>query len=798
MTEKPEKNPALFRHRTFAQKEVQTEASFVPGTADLTSTYDKLASEQYNNLVLLRKEIQRVMQGVTGAVYDTVHFKDILFKYEESFPTSLPVSDILLISSKLFRFTCELGRLLSCFFAAVFSDCNVDEHFHFTEIRTLQKELKSMQLKLEESEAEQIRLQKVLSKVSEVALDHGKAVEALDHHNQALQLQTSALEDQMALLFHQLNTDLKAHCKDAFDKVASEMEFQERLGPTRNTFRQTMDSLAQQIRTSRGLISEVRESLVSCNQGAKTGEAFLAVEPSIRFKLKMLDSNFQQLIGRFNSVKDTVAETAHELMNALHERKKILYLSFQHIRLYDIQSSKLRHGKAILTELRSYTSDLLKKMLVTFPNGAITSIDRIGRITTHRWKGGYTLDALRRNKHGLTDGEGETKGLSEVDQMAAESELKAYSSPYQTQDTSPSAVSPAERSFDGQAFHGDGGSSDPSHSPQSVEAGEGGGKSGSRKKFVLPKGGILPPAEIFVDVPSNAVPFDSIHLLMDLIKAIDTDLERLTDSLTLDDEMSAFLRTLTLSIPSTIRLDGADGKLDTGFQDGGFEMTIDNALQSPGLQNVFPQNTAYSLLNTAEKKTSGSGEPLLFSPDAPGAAAKQSASDSHSMMSKTEQSRTEVLLVRQAHQLQKQQEQIVKLNEDYSTKLGFLRQIYEARITDLEIKEASYRNKIGALGEIGTTGKKRNTLQNLQDSEIALVRDMNAKRGKDTELEQLNTKSDEEELLALRGSWKKAKSGILSTQSMRENAAKEIQKINPKILEKRDRMRIEKEEKREN
>lgn len=35
-------------------------------------------------------------------------------------------------------------------------------------------------------------------------------------------------------------------------------------------------------------------------------------------------------------------------MNALHERKKILYLSFQHIRLYDLQNAKLRHGKAIL------------------------------------------------------------------------------------------------------------------------------------------------------------------------------------------------------------------------------------------------------------------------------------------------------------------------------------------------------------------------------------------------------------------------------------------------------------------
>lgn len=37
-------------------------------------------------------------------------------------------------------------------------------------------------------------------------------------------------------------------------------------------------------------------------------------------------------------------------------------------------------------------------MHVTFPAGAITSIDRVGRITSHRWQGGYTLAALRQSK----------------------------------------------------------------------------------------------------------------------------------------------------------------------------------------------------------------------------------------------------------------------------------------------------------------------------------------------------------------------------------------------------------------
>lgn len=846
MAEKAEKLIPASRHRPTCHKEVQTEASFVPSMIDLQHTYDPLASEQYNHLIQLRKMIQRCMQEVTGTVYDTVHFKDIMFKLEEAFPTDLPVTDMLLLSSKLYRHTCELGRLLSCFFAAVFSEQNADEHFHFMEIRILQKELKAMKQKLQETEEEQVRLQKMLNSVGQVALDHGKAVEMLDNHNQALQLQTSALEDQMALLFHQLNSDLRTHCKDAYEKVTSEMEFQERLNPTRNTFRQTMDSLSQQIRTSRTLISEVRETLIGCNQGPRTGEAYLAVEPSIRFKLKMLDSNFQQLVGRFNSVKDTVAETAHELMNALHERKKILYLSFQHIRLYDLQSSKLRHGKAILTELRNSTGDLLKKMQVTFPTGAITCIDRIGRITTQRWQGGYTLDALRRNKYYVGPGGAEAvkppplPNLTEMEIMAAESEMKAYatstgpntarsanSGANEDANTNAAAAATAAKELgssvaeltsdvvrpDTQGSTGTNnnngnsnvlptnnstGGAEASTTPAPGATQDGpDAKPQVKKKFLIPKGGILPPAEIFLDIPNNAVPFDSVHLLMDLIKSMDEHLDRLNKALTLDDEMSAFLRTLTLSVSSTVRLDGPENPMEENTSFEKFEYAIENALQPTGGQASYRQNkSVYSLLNKAGEHSEEGG---LVPPDVnstvPGAL--NSAGGVENRMSKADQARSEALLVRQTQQLQKQQEQIAKLNDDYAAKLGFLRQIYEARIADLEIKEASYRSKI-TLGEIGggnassslpSSGNGKRRIGNTIDPELALVREMNLGNGKDEELERLHSKSDRDELYTGRSEWRRAKGSMMGTKSLREATANEIDKIESKATEKRERKR---------
>eukprot|EP00796_Vickermania_ingenoplastis_P013303 gene13303-9140_t len=798
MAEKAEKLIPVSRHRPTCHQEVQTEASFVPSMIDLTHTYDPFASEQYNNLIELRKMIQRCMQEVTGTVYDTISFKDILFKLEESFPTDLPVTDMLLLSSKLYRHTCELARLLSCFFAAVFSEQNADEHFHFMEIRILQKELKDMKRKLQETEEEQVRLQKMLNSVGQVAMEHGKAVELLDNHNQALQLQTSALEDQMALLFHQLNTDLKSHCKDAYDKVSSEMEFQEGLNPTRNTFRQTMDNLSQQIRSSRTLISEVREALMSCNQGPRTGEAYSAIEPSIRFKLKMLDSNFQQLVGRFNTVKDTVAETAHELMNALHERKKILYLSFQHIRLYDLQSTKLRHGKAILTELRNYTGDLLKKMQVTFPPGAVTSIDRIGRITTQRWKGGYMLEALRQKNYygggsetkaptvsppvpgdmdGAVEDSGSAPQTARTDEPARDSTGKEASGAVNdtTSDLQTGRVENEMSMVEGT-----------STTPNLVAAaaGEGAGKAPPKKKFYIPKGGILPPTEIFLDIPNNAVPFDSVHLLIDLIKSIDADLDRLNASLTLDDEMSAFLRTLTLSVSSTVRLDGPNNPMDDGTSFEKYENAMEAALQpTGGLSSARQQKTSvYSLLNKQGAEASSTDPGQVSVSNIPGVT---SAGGTDSRVSKAEQARSDAVLVRQAQQLQKQQEQIAKLNDDFASKLGFLRQIYEARISDLEIKENSYRSKLSALGDVGGNSKRRQTMVN--DPELPTVRDMHAVTGRDEELEKLRTKSDRDELYGARSEWRKTKNGLLGTKPLREAVASDMEKIEQKTAEKREK-----------
>lgn len=728
-----------FKGRQRSQQEVQTESSFVPDCKNLNDAYDPLASEQYENLVGLRQMIQTCLTMVAGDVYDVVSFKDILFQLEPELPSSLPVTDLLLLSSRLFRRTAELGRLLSCFFGVVFADDYNDEHFRFTEVRLLQREVRELKKQLEVSEKERVRLQEKLDNVGQIAYDHGKAVEVLETHNKVLKKQTTALEDQMALLFHQLNTGLESHCKDAYKQVSGEMKVQESLNPTRITFRQTMDSLSEQLRGSRGLITEVREVLLSCSQGGRTGEAYVAVEPSVRFKLKMLDSNFQQLMGRFTAIKDTVVETAQELMGALQERKKILYLSFQHIRLYDLQNAKMRNARAILSQLQQNTNEFVQRIQVTFPGGTLTSVDRFGNITSQRWQGGYTLATLRgyklAQKNDGIDGSTPADSISGGDGVGNGGALQTPTTPSRMLPGLTEAQVMAAESelavLEGRGFDGAG---NPTNNNANISANGPGGGGGLRSpghpRFAqeaevrYPSASHAPgrsdspnydaglgfsqgiPSNAFAGEENDVAPFSSINAFLDLIRAVDDDMEELQKTLVLDDEMGAFLKMLTLSASTTPRTDVAENTTLGGGRASQLERqeyNMEAALHPTGngLGGNRANNNNASVASSAYGDTSVRGDndsigSNLRSPRSPDSRAAASP--------RADRGQSEAALARQAVQLQRQQEQITKMQEDFSSKIGFLRQVYEARIGDLEVRESNVTKKYGAQGGGGGGG----------------------------------------------------------------------------------------------
>ncbi|CAJ1991662.1 hypothetical protein conserved [Leishmania donovani] len=777
-----------FMGRQRSQHEVQTEASFVPGCNSLEYAYDPLASEQYASLVELRQMIHSCLTLVAGDVYDVVSFKDILYHLESEMPSSLPVTDLLLLSSRLFRRTAELGRLLSCFFGVVFADDHNDEHFRFAEVRLLQREIRELKRQLSASEEERRRLKEMLDNVGQVAYDHGRAVELLETHNKVLKKQSTALEDQMALLFHQLNSGLEGHCKAAYQQVTGEMMVQESLNPARITFRQTMDSLSEQLRGSRGLITDVREVLLSCSQGRRTGEAYTAVEPTVRFKLKMLEANFQQLMGRFTAVKDTVVETAQELMNALQERKKILCLSFQHIRLYDLQNAKLRNARAILAQLQHNTSEVVRRIRVTFPSGNLTSVDRFGNISTQRWHGGYTLATLRGYK--LTEqqqqGEGEMSefarsstagpsltagasrmlpGLTESQIMAAESEMAVIDGTVHSATPVALALSPGLRSM--RVSHS--GVTPPPLRTSAPPSG-GGSKLASARGSSSTTGMPVPvsaPTSARSDDP-DVLPFETVSAFLDLMHDIDDDMDELQGALVLDDEMGAFLKMLTLSASTTPRADaleiagGLTGRAALLEQQ---EYNMETALQPtggrPGGTRGAPSSASVCTGNesfTAQEANSFSSLfSKLGSPSTPSEARGGSRAENAS---------SEAVMARQAVQLQRQQKQIAKMQEDFTSKVGFLRQVYEARIGDLEVRETTVSKRLGLVGGspfqrgAGDSGSARSSPGVGKGEEEPRVS---------------SSPGDKERLTKLRKEWRQAKGKLQPNRKLREATAEQLQ-----------------------
>ncbi|KAG5496182.1 hypothetical protein JKF63_02483 [Porcisia hertigi] len=770
-----------FKGRQRAQHEVQTEATFVPGCSTLEYAYDPLASEQFENLVTLRQMIQSCLRLVAGDVYDVVSFKDILFQLERELPSSLPVTDLLLLSSRLFRRTAELGRLLSCFFGVVFADDHNDEHFHFAEVRLLQRELRQVKQQLTSSEEERTQLKELLENVGQVAYDHGKAVELLETHNKVLKKQSTALKEQMAVLFHQLNTGLEGHCKGAYHQVTGEMKVQESLNPARITFRQTMDSLSEQLRGSRGLITDVRGVLMRCSQGRRTGEAYMAVEPSVRFKLGMLESNFQQLMGRFTAVKDTVVETAQELMGALQERKKILYLSFQHIRLYDLHNAKLRNARAILSQLQQHTSEVVRRIRVTFPNGNLTSVDHFGNITTQRWKGGYTLAALR--GYHLTDQN--RQNSAEAPEVASRNSIVRIGS-------SSSAIPGAQASMaDSQmmtiasettALEKDGARSTSVMLP-TLSAGRSlpFGRSafppqGQRASMATARGSLrsvlardsnnstgvvgvsVDPVRADSD-EADVPPFESISTFLDLMTHIDEAMDELQRALALDDEMGAFLKILTLSASTTPRADeqeiaaGLTNRASmTERREYNFEVALLPTGSRPGghRAQVTSSNSFTESLAGPESNSRSSSLSRAESPSSPLEGRGGS---------RIENATSEAAMARQAVQLQRQQEQIAKMQEDFTSKIGFLRQVYEARIGDLEVREATVSKRLGqqspAPNQRGTTdtGNGRPPTAGSRAEE--------GKRGPAGQ-------SEKEKLMKLRREWYRSKRKMQPNRKLRE------------------------------
>lgn len=390
-----------------SDNESQTEFALYPTHDSAADRYSHVHAEAYRTLEQLRLACANSMTAVGGTVYDLLAFKDVCLRLAPRLP-ALPANDLLLLTSRLYRETGDLARLLQAIFQNIFADGYADDTFHFTDVRLLKAEAAALRADNARLAAERDEAVRQFEALSGGLEQHALTVKALEDRNDALELRSSALEDQMALLFSQLADDFVFYNEGLLERTAEREALQSAVAPARSAFSQSVDAISKRLVGFQATLNEIyNDAKIGALSGGgggggggsspRRGGGGVSASPaegvgsgsggggtvSVKAKLKLLDQHAQQMISRFGAVKDGLLATSEELVTALRDKRRIVNFSIQHIKLFDVQSSRLRAGRALMHEIRQRLTTLERSLAQSLLSGTALRIEaRTGDIVS--------------------------------------------------------------------------------------------------------------------------------------------------------------------------------------------------------------------------------------------------------------------------------------------------------------------------------------------------------------------------------------------------------------------------------
>ena len=350
----------------------QTEATHHYTAAAPSDTFDTTHVGEFVTLHALKDQLKADLSQLAGAIYDMTAVKDTVLKLSHQLPDA-PLHDILLVSSRLFRYGSQVSRGIGAFFRIVFSEDFVDEDLHFTELRHVKKALREVSRTLVAVRKERDDLIKENESLLDVAARHESVVTTLSERNQDLEQRRHTLEDQMAVLFQQIARDFVTLDVRTAAQIDSDIEVQAHLGAARSQFLQSVDAVQARLRFFSTLLRELESEIQPTSGAADPATA-------TKSKLKALDVHASQLLNRFTAVREGLQETASQLSRTLLEKKKVLALSLEHIKLYDVLNQRMRNARNILYDLRQSVSEAERTLSLTFAPGSVVKVDKAGDI----------------------------------------------------------------------------------------------------------------------------------------------------------------------------------------------------------------------------------------------------------------------------------------------------------------------------------------------------------------------------------------------------------------------------------
>eukprot|EP00759_Apiculatamorpha_spiralis_P020211 PhF_6_TR25669/c0_g1_i1/m.36162 len=362
------------------QRETQTEATFYPDPLSHEELFTRLHHEEWQLLETLRQKMRFMLSELGSSAYDLIALKDVFFTQREVIP-DLPITDMVLATSRLHRVAITLAHTTGTLFRIVFSDDFCDEHFHFTETRMLLRKMNKLQQEVTTLRQTNTTLTERVKVLEQQVSLHTKNISHLENANTGLEHKNASLEDQMALLFEQITDDFVFFHENDLSTVRRALDAYDAQGNVRSLFSSNIDAVQHKLQYFQALLVDIREEykligidLDDPNSGAAR------IPYSIRQKLRALDAQVHGLSTKFEGIRDGLQSSIVELGNALADKKKVVTLSVQHLKLYELQNRKIRTARQQLHEFRQSLSGFqrtLWKYLVTGneirirPNGTI-------------------------------------------------------------------------------------------------------------------------------------------------------------------------------------------------------------------------------------------------------------------------------------------------------------------------------------------------------------------------------------------------------------------------------------------
>jgi hypothetical protein len=349
----------------------QTDAAYPCGDLgrfDAAASLTEYHCKQYKQLLDFREHCKGLMTELGGSVYDMLALKDIFLKMSDHLPHA-PLTDLLLVSSKVYRRSGELARSLGMMFSTIFADDFVDSDFKFTESRITKKTIRKLEAQLAEVTAERDDLKAKHDALSAAARSHREVVDKLQDENDDVASRNAVLEDNMAVLFQQLATDFSEFSEGQLADAQEDLAVQDALSSARSQFTASIDAVQNRLRFFQTSLGDIQADAANYDP---TG--------TIKSKLKSLDVHAAQLTNRFGAVRDGLVNTAEELVGVLKEKRKILNFSLQHLRAYEVQNQRMRQSRQVMHELRQQLIEVERVFTSTFAAGALVKIERSGDI----------------------------------------------------------------------------------------------------------------------------------------------------------------------------------------------------------------------------------------------------------------------------------------------------------------------------------------------------------------------------------------------------------------------------------